>query len=139
MLVTPYTYSRDAIIEIGDETFLNGTRFGCKKRITIGPHCILADCRISDTDHHSADPEHRDDPEYVKSAPVTIGENVWIASGAYIQKGVNIGEKCTIAAIALVRGDIPPLSIAGGNPATIWKSLKSGASLPEQLQAARRE
>jgi acetyltransferase-like isoleucine patch superfamily enzyme len=139
MLVTPYTYSRDALIEIGDEVFLNGTRFGCKQRITVGARCILADCRISDYDHHSTNPEHRNDPKYIKSAAVTIGENVWIAASAYIQKGVTIGEKSTIAAMSLVRGNIPPLSIAGGNPATVWKTLRPDASLPEQLQAARRE
>lgn len=139
MLVTPYTYSPGAVIEIGDDVFLNGTRFGCKHRITVGARCILADCRISDYDHHSTNPEHRNDAEYIKGAPVTIGENVWIASAAYIQKGVTIGENSTIAAMSLVRRNIPPLSVAGGNPATVWKRLFSEASLPGELDAVRRE
>ena len=123
MLVTPYTYSPDALIEIGNDVFLNGSRFGCKYRISIGSRSILADCRISDYDHHSTDPHHRDDPAYIKGAPITIGENVWIAGAAYIQKGVTIGDNSTVAAMALVRNDIPSGSIAGGNPATIWKRL----------------
>src|SRR5690349_14956150 len=56
MVVTPYTYSPEAEIRIGDEVFLNGTRFGCKDRIEIGSRCILAECRILDYDFHSTDP-----------------------------------------------------------------------------------
>lgn len=124
MTVTPCTYSRDAVIEVGDDVFLNGTRFGCKERIRVGKGGILADCRISDYDHHSANPFHRDEPAYIKCAPVEIGDNVWIASGAYIQKGVTIGPHSTIAAISLVRSDIPEGAVAGGNPATVWKRFE---------------
>ncbi len=124
MTVTPYTYAPDALIEIGDDVFLNGPRFGCKQHIQIGARSIVAECRISDYDHHSANPDHRDDPAYIKSAPIIIGENVWIAASAYIQKGVTIGANSTIAAMALVRGNIPAGAIAGGNPATIWKITK---------------
>ncbi len=125
MVVTPFTYSPEAVIEIGNDVFLNGTRFGCKQQIHVGARSILAECRISDYDHHSADPDHRDDPAFIKCAPVTIGENVWIASSAFIQKGVTIGPNSTIAAMALVRSDIPAGAIAGGNPATVWKVARN--------------
>jgi acetyltransferase-like isoleucine patch superfamily enzyme len=121
MLVTPYTHSPGAVIEIGNNVFLNGTRFGCNERIYVGSRSILADCRITDYDFHSTNPNHRNDPEFIKGAPVTIGENVWIAAACFIHKGVTIGSNSTIAAMANVLGDIPPGAIAGGNPATVRK------------------
>jgi acetyltransferase-like isoleucine patch superfamily enzyme len=124
MVVTPYTYSADAVITIGDGTFLNGTRFGCKQRIDVGPRCILAECRIMDYDFHSTDPRHRNDPEHIKGRPVTIGENVWITVQCVVQKGVTIGSDSTITANSVVRADIPANVIAGGNPAQVWKILE---------------
>lgn len=123
MRVTPFTYDADATIEIGDRVFLNGTRFGCKQRISIGRRCILAECRVSDYDFHSVDPEHRNDPAYIKFRPVTIEENVWIGTDCSILKGVTIGRNSTIAAMSLVRNDIPWYSVAGGNPAVVLKQL----------------
>lgn len=53
MYVTPWTYAADAVIRIGDDSFINGTRFGCKSAITVGRRAILADASIMDTDFHS--------------------------------------------------------------------------------------
>ena len=124
MLVTPFTYSREAVIEIGDGVFLNGTRFSCTQAIRVGSRSILAECRIGDSDFHSSDPDHRADPEYIRSAPVIIEENVWITVGCVILKGSRIGRNSTITPNSVVRGEIPPDCIAGGNPATVWKDLK---------------
>ncbi|MDP8989829.1 MAG: acyltransferase [Acidobacteriota bacterium] len=123
MRVTPFTYDAGAAIEIGDKVFLNGTRLGCRQKISIGNRCILAECRISDYDFHSVDPEHRNDPAYIKYRPVTIEENVWIGTDCSIQKGVMIGRNSTIAAMSLVRTNVPPNSIVGGNPAVVLKTI----------------
>lgn len=123
MRVTPYTYDSQAVIEIGDGVFLNGPRFGCKERISVGRHCILAECQISDYDFHSINPDHRSDAPYIKSGPVTIEENVWLASGCHIQKGVTVGRNSTIAALSLVVRNIPPDVVAGGNPAKVLMRL----------------
>jgi len=53
MTVTPWTYDPEATIEVGDGTFLNGTRFGCARSIVIGPRSIVADAAIADTNFHS--------------------------------------------------------------------------------------
>ncbi len=125
MLVTPYTYSAEAVIRIGDDVFLNGTRFGCNQRIDVGDRCILSECRILDYDFHSVDPNHRNDPDFVKGGPVTIEENVWITPQCIVQKNVRIGRDSTITAGSIVRDDIPARAIAGGNPAAVWKMVKS--------------
>src|SRR5262245_13939882 len=41
-----FTHSPDAIVTVGDRSFVNGTRFGCVREIRIGPGTILADARI---------------------------------------------------------------------------------------------
>ncbi len=123
MLVTPFTYSPEATIRIGDRAFLNGARFGCKYEINVGARCILGDCRVLDYDFHSVDPDHRNDPDYIKGAPITIEENVWITPDSIVQKGVRIGKNSTITMGSVVRNDIPPETIAGGNPAVVLKTL----------------
>lgn len=50
-----------------------------------------------------------------------IGNDVWIASGANVIGGVNIGDGCVIGAGAVVTKDIPPYSIVVGVPARVIK------------------
>lgn len=125
MQVTCFTHHPDAVIHIGSQVFLNGSRFGCLKRITVGDGCILADCRILDTDFHSSDPLRRHDPLSVKSAPIKIEQNVWVTSNCYVLKGVTIGRNSTVSVNSVVFKDLPANSIAGGNPATVWRSVSN--------------
>lgn len=52
---------------------------------------------------------------------VVIGDNVWLGINVIILGGVTIGEGAIIQAGAVVVKDIPPLGIAGGNPAQVFK------------------
>ena len=54
-------------------------------------------------------------------APITIGENAWIGTRAYVNMGVEIGEGAIVGATASVFKDVEPWTIVGGNPATIIK------------------
>lgn len=121
--VTPWTYSPEAEIKIGNNVFLNGTRFGCNKRIEIGDNCIIADCRILDTDFHSVNPKKRNDPESIRSGPISIGSNVWISLGCVILRDVTIGDNATVSAQSVVYGNIPPNCVYGGNPAVFIKEV----------------
>jgi len=51
--------------------------------------------------------------------PVTIENYVWIGANVSISPGVKIGEGAVIALGSVVTKDIPPLAIAGGNPAKV--------------------
>ena len=53
------------------------------------------------------------------TAPVEIGEDVWIGANTVILKGVKIGKGSIIGACSLVNKDIPPFSIAYGTPAKV--------------------
>ncbi|MBI5492385.1 MAG: acyltransferase [Deltaproteobacteria bacterium] len=59
-----------------------------------------------------------------KMAPVIIGRNCWIGSGAIILPGVSIGEGCVIGAQAVVTKDIEPRSVIVGVPARLLEKLK---------------
>ena len=52
---------------------------------------------------------------------VEIGDFVWVGSRVTILPGTKIGEGAIIQAGSVVHGEIPPLAIAGGNPAKVFK------------------
>lgn len=83
---------------------------------------IASYVRIADSDAHPRDPEMRAQrlppaPEEIK--PVRICRRAWIGQGSYIMKGVTIGEGAIVGANSVVITDIPPFSVALGNPARV--------------------
>lgn len=57
---------------------------------------------------------HVTEKEY--GAPITVGDNCWIAGNVTVCAGVTIGSGCVIGAGSVVTRDIPPNSLAVGNP-----------------------
>ena len=68
------------------------------------------------------------DDEYGK--PITIHSNCWIASNVVITGGVTIGEGCVIGAGSVVTRDIPPNSLAAGNPCRVIREITEEDSTP---------
>lgn len=54
-----------------------------------------------------------------QTAPVVIGNNVWIGGGAIIMPGVTIGDNVVIVAGSVVTKDIPDNSVAYGSPCRV--------------------
>jgi acetyltransferase-like isoleucine patch superfamily enzyme len=124
MTVTPWTYAADAVIEIGDGTFLNGAQFGCSHRIVVGPRSILAAVSIMDTNFHSTEIHRHDDRARVKTAPVHIGANVWIAARAGILPGTTIGDNSVVGFGAVCTGEYPANALIGPPRATVLRQLE---------------
>lgn len=53
--------------------------------------------------------------------PVVIKDDVWIGANVTILAGVTIESGCVVGAGAVVTKNIPPLSVAVGNPAKVIK------------------
>ena len=67
------------------------------------------------------------DKEYSK--PITIGSNCWLASNVTVAGGVTIGEGCVIGAGSVVVKDIPPHSLAAGNPCKVIRTITEKDSI----------
>jgi acetyltransferase-like isoleucine patch superfamily enzyme len=84
---------------------------------------ISFDCRISDSDGHPREADLRAQgmpPKPKDIRPVRICRDAWVGNGSYIMKGVTIGEGAIIGANSVVISDIPPYSLAMGNPAEVY-------------------
>jgi acetyltransferase-like isoleucine patch superfamily enzyme len=55
----------------------------------------------------------------VDTAPIRIRRGAWIGERVAVLRGADIGECCIIGANSVVRGRIPPYSIAVGAPARV--------------------
>jgi acetyltransferase-like isoleucine patch superfamily enzyme len=106
-----------ATLEIGDATYFSGGTVLCSESITIGERCGIAwDSYIADSDMHEVVADGEALPH---TAPVVIGDHVWIASGARIMKGVTIGDGAIVASGAVVTKDVEPRTLVGGVPARV--------------------
>ncbi len=56
-------------------------------------------------------------------APITIGDNCWLASNITVCPGVTIGNGCVIGAGALVTKDVPDNSLVVGVPGRVVRKI----------------
>ena len=59
----------------------------------------------------------------LREKPIKINDDVWIGFNSIILKGVTIGEGAIVAAGSVVTKDIPPFTVAAGNPARVVKHI----------------
>jgi acetyltransferase-like isoleucine patch superfamily enzyme len=74
-----------------------------------------------DSDFHQIHPERRSDPG--KTAPIRLGENIWVGARVTILKGVQIGRDAVVASGAVVTKNVPVGAIVAGNPARVIGSV----------------
>lgn len=90
----------------------------------IGNHVMMGPEVVIYTQNHCMDRTDitMDKQGFQPSKPVHIGDDVWLGRRVMIMPGVTIGDGCVIGAGAVVAKDIPPYSVAVGNPVRIIKS-----------------
>lgn len=120
-------------ISVGDFCLISpGVRIASATSVKIGKNSMFAQgVYISDADWHGI--YNRAEP-VGKTAPVVIGENVWLCDDVSIGKGVTIGDNSIIGAGSIVVKDIPANVIAAGNPARVIRELDV-----EQLNGVRED
>ena len=58
-----------------------------------------------------------------RAGAITIGDNCWLGGNVTVCGGVTIGEGCVIGAGSVVTRDIPPNSLAAGNPCRVLRQI----------------
>jgi maltose O-acetyltransferase len=112
-------------IELGDDVGFNS---GCWVNgfggLTIGDRTMFGPNSMIHTANHETDPNKSLQEQGHIKAPVTIGTEVWIAMGVIILPGVTIGDGVIVGAGSVVTKDLPPWTLAVGNPCKVIKQRK---------------
>lgn len=110
---------------VGDDVFMgprtyiaSPTRVEIQDRVMFGPEVMLIG---GDHDLHNTSVSLRFAPAPPNPPPIVIEHDSWICSRVLILKGVRIGAHSVIGAGSVVTKDIPPNSIAVGNPCRVLR------------------
>lgn len=117
-------------LTIGSRTYVNRfTIFAAAEEIRIGRNCLIGPyCYITDLDHGTG-PGLMADQE-LETAPVRIGNNVWIGAGVTILRGVEIGDGAVVGAGAVVTRSVRENEKIAGVPArAIGQRVAEGSEL----------
>ncbi len=114
------------ILILGENSFIGQySIIGVNERIEIGSNVMIAqNVSIRDTDHSFGSLDKPMNKQGITTAPIIIEDNVWIAHGAIVTKGVRIGKGAIVGGGAVVTKDVPPFSIVAGVPAKVVKYRK---------------
>ena len=107
---------KGARLVMGKGNCNSGLQIVCADEITIGNNTYIGrDVWIRDNNggHYIIQ------PGYTNTAPVHIGDYVWIGSNVCIMKGVTIGDGAVIAGNSVVTSNVPAHSMVSGNPAKV--------------------
>ena len=94
----------------------------CGGKITIGDDVLIGpNTIIRAANHVFGDPLVPIRSQGHQAGHVKIEDNVWIGAGVIIVPNVIIGHSSVVGAGSVVTKDIPPFSVALGNPAKVSK------------------
>ena len=101
-------------LEMGDHACLS-ENVDCYSvdKIRIGAHTTVSQYSFLCTASH----DYTQQAMPLVSAPITIGEWVWITADVFVGPGVTIGDGAVVTARSSVFSNVPPWMVARGNPA----------------------
>ncbi len=102
-----------ATLILGDGFINSDCKIRCHQSISIGDGCAIShDFTVMDSNAHMLNGSRG-------TAPVVIGDHVWIGTRVTVLPGVVIGDGAVVAAGTLVTKDVPAGALVGGVPAKI--------------------
>jgi acetyltransferase-like isoleucine patch superfamily enzyme len=131
-------------VKLGECALVHGARIICDAEILIGDYALISwnvvlmdSYRISlntGERHNELELIPLRNPRLasakVEARPIRIERNVWIGFDACVLPGVTIGEGSVVGARSVVMENVPPFTIAAGNPARVIRSFTTeGRSL----------
>jgi acetyltransferase-like isoleucine patch superfamily enzyme len=125
---------------IGDYTYIGFNCFVTKA--VVGRYCSIAnDVAIGQGEHNIARVStsslfYSDSYTELVKGDCIIGDDVWIAHGSIVRRGVNIGIGAVIGANSFVNKDVPPFAVVAGNPARIIR-YRFEKEIQERILASR--
>jgi tetrahydrodipicolinate N-acetyltransferase len=107
-------------LEIGPGSYVSyDSTITCFNHIAIGANCAISwNTNILDGNAHDLIVEGETRP---RSKSVSIGDHVWIGTGAVILGGVTIGDGAVVGAGSVVSSDVPAHALVAGNPARVLR------------------
>ena len=104
---------------VGPNLIQHGCTLHCDERVTIGDHAVLSEyVTVVDSSHR-----HGGTAGWflhdLRTSPVNIGPEVWVAAKATIARGTDIGKGAVVGANSVVVRDVAPGSLVSGVPARV--------------------
>lgn len=126
-IISPFLCDYGFNISVGENFFANAgliildeapVTFG--DNVFIGPNCGFY------TAGHPLEADLRDAGlEYAR--PIAVGNSVWIGGNTAVMPGATIGDRAVIGGGSVVVGDIPPDTLAVGNPCRVIRKINQSA------------
>lgn len=144
-------------LAIGDNSFIGKRNFfSVGHSIVLRDYCLTAlNCAFIGSAHQYGNPMNAYMATGVTlNSDIYVGANCFFGYGSQVIGSVRVGHGCVIGAGAVIRSDIPPFSLAVGNPARVIKrfdfsskewvawpsdSISEGPSESEYIEHLRRQ
>jgi acetyltransferase-like isoleucine patch superfamily enzyme len=116
--------SLGAGVRMGNNSAIDAYSFiGAAGAVLIGENVIMGQHVSFHAENHNYD--RTDIPikhQGARRIGIVIEDDCWVGSNTIFLDGSHVGRGCVIAAGSIVRGEIPPYSVAAGAPARVLKS-----------------
>jgi acetyltransferase-like isoleucine patch superfamily enzyme len=131
-----FALGKQATFSAGNYVYASNMILLAEQEIRLGNHVFIGfNVAIADTDFHPLEPALRMQDAiaisplgdgrrpFIATAPVIIGDDVWIGPNSAILKGVRIGAGAFIEPGSVVTKDVPARARVLGNPAQVIGSV----------------
>lgn len=106
-------------LEMGDYSCLgHEVDCYCVDKIEIGAYSTVSQYSFLCTATH----DYEDKTMPLVTAPISVGDNVWVCSDVFVGPGVKVGVGSVVGARSSVYKDVAPWSVVSGNPAKFMKA-----------------